>query len=138
MCDYFLRIMTIILVGAGLLVGALLLSSPAKSDEACVAFSTLVEQATELNKDKDTANVMTKLEGQELKAFESVVKSEFESFALEPNTVVQYFFEFVNLGVTSVVEVDANGCVIANNQAPSEVIKVFIGRMSAQIDKNKV
>lgn len=133
------RIVLAVGVGAALVLGAIALSLPSKADEACqVPLASFVAQSVELNKDEQTKNTMTKLEGQELKAFESVVKSEFADFALEPTTVVQYFFEFVNLGVTAVVEVDAKDCVLSNNQASSAVIRVFISKMSAQIDKNKV
>ena len=128
-----------LLVIAGVVLLALVFATTfARGAEAqCeVNVAAYTTQAKQLQ-DQGTDIKVSAMEGQELKAFESVVKQSFDTFKLEDGTVKLYLFEFPDHGITVVVETAADGCVLSANQAPRDVINIFINKMSAEIDKGK-
>ena len=127
-----------LLVIAGVVLLALVFATTfARGAEQCeVNVAAYTTQAKQLQ-DQGTDIKVSAMEGQELKAFESVVKTEVGQFELEAGTVAIYFFEVVGQGMTVVVEVSADGCVLHAAQGPTELLKVFLSKMSAAIDKGK-
>ena len=117
-------------IGLVLLIGLMVFTSiPARGADAAQCFPIQAQ----IDVANSAGNITTaRMEGMELKAFESILKTVVPDFALEANTTAMYIFIIADAEAV-LMEVNAEKCILSGGRMPAQLLKTLIAKMSATL-----